>query len=199
MSKTTTASATVKKTIATASATASKKTATASASKKTASKKTTDSKKTASASKKTTATDSKKTDSKKTDNNSFLDVTTLLESIKFDANKYEILRCYDCEEFSATAVYRKSYALIRNKTDKRAVIKLWGHRDFVACECSKMLRKRIDVSSALYTSKSLDKNNNYICKSLKDATALCNDFIKQVDAQKDATATASKKTDSATA
>lgn len=184
MSKSTTATATVKKTIATAS-------------KKTASKKTT-----ASASKKTSATASKKTatDSKKTDsNNSFLDVTTLLDSIKFDTNKYEILRCYDCEEFSATAVYRKSYALIRNKTDKRAVIKLWGHRDFVACECSKMLRKRVDVSSTLYTSKSLDKNNNYICKSLKDATALCNDFIKQVDAQKDATTTASKKTASATA
>lgn len=197
MSKSATASATVKKTIATASATASKKTATASASKKTASKKTTDSKKTATASKKTTATDSKKTDSKKT--NSFLDVTALLDSIKIDASKYEILRCYDCEEFSATAVYRKSYALIRNKTDKRAVIKLWGHRDFVACECSKMLRKRIDVSSTLYTSKTLDKNNNYICKSLTDATALCNDFIKQVDAQKDATTTASKKTATATA
>lgn len=115
--------------------------------------------------------------------NDLLDVTKLLNSIKFDSNKYETLRCFDNEEFSVVKVERKSYALIRNKTDKRAIIKLWGHKNFVTCECSKMLRKRVDITSELYTSKQVDKNNNYMCTTLKDAIALCNDFIKQVDAQ----------------
>lgn len=133
--------------------------------------------------KKTTEKTTVQTTAKTNKTNDLLDVTKLLNSIKFDANKYETLRCFDNEEFSVVKVERKSYALIRNKTDKRAVIKLWGHKDFVACECSKMLRKRVDVSSDIYTSKEVDKNNNYKCKTLKDAIALCNDFIKLVDAQ----------------
>ena len=138
-------------------------------------------------------TENKTTTATTVKTNDLLDVTKLLNSIKFDANKYETLRCFDNEEFSVVKVERKSYALIRNKTDKRAVIKLWGHKDFVTCECSKMLRKRVDVSSDIYTSKEVDKNNNYKCKTLKDAIALCNDFIKLVDAQDNKVTVTEKK------
>lgn len=123
-----------------------------------------------------------KTTATKTTNN-FRDVTELLNSLEIDTNKYYSIRCYDNEEFNTVETYRKEYACIKEKLTQRVIIKLWGHKDFVTCECSKMLRKKeqINVEKKLYTSKELDKNNNYICKTTKDATTLCKDFISQVD------------------
>lgn len=118
-----------------------------------------------------------------TKTNNFRDVTELLNSLEIDTTKYYSIRCFDNEEFSTVDVYRKEYACIKEKLTQRVIIKLWGHKDFVACECSKMLRKKeqINVEKKLYTSKELTKNNNYICKTQKDATTLCKDFIAQVD------------------
>lgn len=111
------------------------------------------------------------------------DVTELLNSLEIDTTRYYAIRCYDNEEFNTVETYRKEYACIKEKLTQRVVIKLWGHKDSVACECSKTLRKKeqINVDKKLYTSKELDTNNNYVCKTLKDATALCKDFITQVD------------------
>lgn len=126
----------------------------------------------------TTAT---KTTATKTNN--FRDVTELLNSLEIDTTKYYSIRCFDNEEFNTVETYRKEYACIKEKLTQRVIIKLWGHKDFVTCECSKMLRKKeqINVDKKIYTTKELDKNHNYICKSLKDATTLCKDFISQVD------------------
>lgn len=138
-----------------------------------------------------------------TKTNNLRDVTELLNSLEIDTNKYYSIRCYDNEEFNTVETYRKEYACIKEKLTQRVVIKLWGHKDFVACECSKMLRKKeqINVEKKLYTSKELDENNNYICKSLKDATALCKDFIAQVDKYlyKETTVTKTTKDETKTA
>jgi len=138
-----------------------------------------------------------------TKTNNFRDVTELLNSLNIDTTKYYSIRCFDNEEFNITETYRKEYACIKEKISDRVIIKLWGHKDFVTCECSKMLRKKeqINVEKKLYTNKELDKNNNYICKSLKDATALCNDFITQVDKylSKDTTVTKTTKDETKTA
>lgn len=110
-------------------------------------------------------------------------VSAVLESITFDSSKFEVIRVFDVEEFNENTKERKNYANIREVISKRSVIKLWGHKDYVTVECSKMLRKKeqINADKKLYTSKTLDKNNNYICNTLKDATMLADDFLKQVD------------------
>lgn len=138
-----------------------------------------------------------------TKKNSMLDVTNIVNALELDTNKYYIIRCYDIEEFSAVDVYRKEYACIKEKISQRVIIKYWGHKDYVAVECSKMLRKKeqINVNKKLYTDKELTKNNNYICKTTKDAVALSKDFITQVDKYlfKESTATKKDATQDATA
>lgn len=135
--------------------------------------------------------------------NNLLDVTELINSLNINTDKYYVIRCFDNEEFSVKKVERKSYACIKEKISDRVILKAWGHKDFVACECSKTLRKKeqINVDKKLYTDKELDTNNNYKCTTLKDATALCKDFIAQVDKylSKDTTVTKTTKDETKTA
>lgn len=123
------------------------------------------------------------TDNKKaTENKATVTVSAVLENLNLN-DKFEIIRVYDVEEFNENTKERKNYANIREVISKRSIIKLWGHKDFITVECSKMLRKKeqINVTKKSYISKQLDKNNNYICNTLKDAIELSNDFLKQVD------------------
>lgn len=110
-------------------------------------------------------------------------VSAVLESLNFDSSKFEVIRVFDIEEFNENTKERKNYANIREVISKRSVVKLWGHKDYVTVECSKMLRKKeqINVAKKLYTEKTLDKNTNYVCSTLKDACAVASDFLKQVD------------------
>lgn len=136
--------------------------------------------------KKATATEKKATAT------TTLDVANVLKNLKYDTTRFEIIRVYDNEEFLAVKkADRKSYANIRETGTKRSVIKLWGHKDFVTVECSKMLRKKeqINVEKKVYTEKEKDTNNNYKCATTATATVLANDFLKQVDSMLTATAT----------
>lgn len=111
------------------------------------------------------------------------DVASVLENIKLDAEKFEVIRKFDNEEFDELSKERRAYANIREVISKRSVVKLWGHNEFVTVECSKMLRKKeqINVDKKVYTEKALDKNHNYMCDTEKKAIALAQDFINQVD------------------
>ena len=135
-----------------------------------------------------------------------INVANVLEALTLDDSIYTVLRCYDNEvvntadmsedEIALNTVERKAYANIRENDTNRSVIKLWGHKQFVAVEISKTLRKRseYDVMKKVYTDKKLDKNNNYICDSVSDAVALCKDFLKQCEkVQSASTTTVSKK------
>lgn len=145
-------------------------------------------------SKTTTDNNKKATDNKKA-TQSLTDVSVVLNKLNIDNKKYYVVRCYDVEEFSEVEVIRKSYACIKERISNRVIVKLWGHKDFVTCECSKMLRKKeeIDVTKKLYTEKELDKNNNYKCYTVATATALTNDFLSQVDKYLCKLATATEK------
>jgi len=126
-----------------------------------------------------------------------LDVANVLKSLKYDTTRFEVIRVYDNEEFlDVKKEDRKAYANIRETDTKRSVIKLWGHKEFVTVQCSKMLCKKeqINVEKKVYTEKERDKNNNYICNTTATAIALANDFLKQVDSMLIATATATEKT-----
>lgn len=137
----------------------------------------------------------KKTENTKTQNTTnnavLTDVNAVLEALTLDTKKFEVIRCYDNEEFNEVQTIRKSYANIRETDTKRSVIKLWGHKTFVTVEASKMLRKKeqINIDKKIYKEKTLDKNNNYVCDSVKDATALTKDFLQQVEKMNTATAT----------
>ena len=128
-----------------------------------------------------------------------LDVSIILKGLKYDEAKYEAINFYDVDEFTEPRKERKAYRNIRSRVDNRSIVKLWGHKDFVAVECSKMLRKRenIDVAKGIYQAKDTDKNNNYICRTYTEAIELANDFITQVTAsvysEKTTKATASEK------
>ena len=119
------------------------------------------------------------------------DVSVVLDKLTIK-KEYQVLRVFDNEEFNDNVKERKSYACIKDES-KRAIVKLWGHTQFVTVECSKTLRKKVDVSKSMYTSKTLDKNNNYVCDNVKDAISLANDFIKQVDALNKSTTVNTKK------
>jgi len=138
----------------------------------------------------------KKEENKKATNN-IIEVVNTLSTLTIDNKKFEVIRCYDNEEFLEVKKERKEYANIREVISKRSVIKLWGHKNFITCECSKMLRKKeeyIDTSKKMYTEKEKDKNNNYKCNTIKEATTLCNDFLKQVSVMIDkTTSTATEK------
>ena len=134
-----------------------------------------------------------------TTNNNLTDVSVVLKKVKFNTEKFTVIRKFDNEEFNDNTKERKSYANIRSNIDNRSIVKLWGHKDTIAVECSKMLRKRenIDVTTNIYTEKATDKNNNYICHTVDEAIAITNDFIKQVEKSvytEKATATEKKAT-----
>lgn len=134
---------------------------------------------------------------KKSENTkSLVNVALVLDTIKLDSEKFEVIRCYDNEEFLTVKKERKEYANIREVITKRSVVKLWGHKQFVTVEASKMLRKKVDfinVDKKMYIEKEKDKNNNYICKTVKEATALTNDFTSQVAKMIEATTTVEVK------
>ena len=127
----------------------------------------------------------KKTENKNTVAVNMTDVNEVLKKMKYNTDKFEVIRKFDNEEFNENTTERKSYANIRSKVDNRSIVKLWGHKNNVTVECSKMLRKReeVKVDTELYTSKALDKNNNYICSTVSDAVAVAVDFITQIDKQ----------------
>ena len=120
----------------------------------------------------------------------------------YDNSHYEIMFCFDKGEIFESEqqvnidsvdlldksqvganVFESNYVLIRTVDAHKPIIKLWGwtRKNQVVVECSKSTKKRNDfnVAKKLYTSKKLDKNDNYICDSNKDAIALSLDFLSQ--------------------